>query len=284
MCFLSKNNGGSIVQTNQELNAKIAQKIEVAPGLIILRIVPDGWTLAEFEAGQFAVIGLPGASPRYLYSESEGTVPDPDKMIRRAYSIASSSVNKEFIEFYITLVGSGALTPRIFALQQGDPIYLSPKITGMFTMSKVPEDKNLVLISTGTGLAPYMSMLRSALPGDGKRRFSVIHGARHSWELGYRSELITIERICPNVDYFTIISRPDSEKIKWGGFTGYVQDIWTRGHLAETWGYDPTPDNTHVFLCGNPKMIDDVCVILGRDGFKEHTKKEPGEIHFERYW
>lgn len=270
--------------SQQELNAKVAQKIEVAPGLIILRIVPDGWVLPEFEAGQFTVIGLPGSAPRYLYAEAEETQPDPDKLIRRAYSIASSSMNKAYIEFYVTLVGSGALTPRIFALKQGDPIFLSPKITGMFTIQNVPADKNLILISTGTGLAPYMSMLRSALPGDGKRRFAVVHGARHSWELGYRSELITIERICSNVDYFTIISRPDEENIQWGGLKGYVQDVLVKGHLANSWGYEPTPDNTHVFLCGNPKMIDDVCAMLGEKGFKEHTKKEPGELHFERYW
>lgn len=269
-----------------ELNAHVAQKIEVTPGLIILRIVPDGWELPDFAPGQFAVIGLPGSAPRYTYSDPdpEETPQDPGKMIRRAYSIASSSVNKEYIEFYITLVTSGALTPRIFYLSPGDPIYLSPKFTGMFTLDKTPPDKHIVMISTGTGLAPYMSMLRTALPCGTDRQFAVIHGARHSWDLGYRSELITIERICSNFTYFNIISRPELEKVKWGGLTGYVQDVWSHGHLADAWGFQPTPDNTHVFLCGNPKMIDDVNEKLGKEGFKEHTRKEPGEIHYERYW
>ncbi|MCF7801844.1 MAG: ferredoxin--NADP reductase [Candidatus Marinimicrobia bacterium] len=269
-----------------ELNAHIAQKIEVTPGLIILRIVPDGWELPDFEPGQFAVIGLPGSAPRYTYSDPdpEKATRDPEKMIRRAYSIASSSVNKEYIEFYITMVTSGALTPRIFHLTPGDPIYLSPKFTGMFTLDKTPPDKHIVMVSTGTGLAPYMSMLRTALPCGTDRQFAVIHGARHSWDLGYRSELITIERICSNFTYFNIISRPELEKVKWGGLTGYVQDIWSQGQLAEAWGFMPTPENTHVFLCGNPKMIDDVNALLNTHGFKEHTRKEPGEIHYERYW
>ena len=70
----------------------------------------------------------------------------------------------------------------------------------------------------------------------------------------------------------------------WQGAAGYVQDLWKNGVIAQRWGVAPTPENTHVFLCGSPQMIDDTVAMLQTEGYKEHTKKEPGQIHVERYW
>ena len=267
-----------------ELNAIIAQKIEVSPGLFILRVVPDGWELPDFESGQFTVLGLPGTAPRYQFSDEEEPLADPTKIIRRAYSLASASQNKEFIEFYITMVRSGSLTPRLFNLKPGDRVFLSSKFTGLFTLEMVPEDANVILISTGTGLAPYMSMLRAGLDCNGPKKYLVVHGARHSWDLGYRSELITIASVCNNFKYIPAITRPDKEHIKWGGKTGYIQDLWNNGTIKKDAGFDPKPENTHIFLCGNPAMLETMAVDLAKEGFVEHTKKVTGQIHLERYW
>ena len=268
----------------QELNAVVSQRIEVAPGLIILRVVPDGWHLPEFKPGQFAVLGLPASATRCAFADSEEPPPDPDKLVRRSYSMASSSVDRHYVEFYVTLVHSGGLSPRLFALKPGDRIWLGHKMGGLFTLSDVPADRHLALIGTGTGLAPYMSMLRTLLEPGGPRLYAVIHGARHSWDLGYRSELIALQRMCRNFAYLPVVSRPDEEPVLWGQATGYVQDMWTSGAIAAAWGFEPTPDNTHVFLCGNPDMVDDMVGILAKDGFREHTRKEPGQVHVERYW
>ena len=108
---------------------------------------------------------------------------DANRMIRRAYSIASSSLARNYLEFYVALVRSGELTPRLFSLRVGDPIWLGRKITGMFTLDQVPADQNVVLVATGTGLAPYMSMIRTELTTSCRRRFAIIHGARHSGKL-----------------------------------------------------------------------------------------------------
>jgi ferredoxin--NADP+ reductase len=266
------------------LNAVVALRTEISPWLIILRVAPIGWKLPTFEPGQFAVLGLPGSTPRYNLSEAEETPPEPQKMIRRAYSIASSSLTDEYMEFYVALVSSGALTPRLFALNIGDRVWLSPKVTGMFTFDQVPEDKNVVMIATGTGLAPYMSMLTTHLACGGPRRFAVLHGARHSWDLGYRSELTTLQHLCRNLVYRPIISRPADEPAPWTGATGYVQNLWKGGGIAEAWGVEPTPEHTHVFLCGSPAMIDDMVALLSDEGYREHTRKEPGQVHVERYW
>jgi ferredoxin/flavodoxin---NADP+ reductase len=266
------------------LNAVTALRIEISPWLIILRVVPQGWALPDFEPGQFAVLGLPGAAPRHRLAEPEDPPTPPDKMIRRAYSIASSSVTHEYMEFYLALVTSGALTPRLFELRIGDPVWLGPKITGMFTFDQLPPEANVALIGTGTGLAPFMSMLSTHLLCGGPRRYAVLHGARHSWDLGYRSELMTLRHLCPNFTYIPTISRPADEPVPWVGQTGYVQELWSGGLLEKEWGFKPRPDNTHVFLCGSPGMIDDTVAMLTADGFCEHTKKTPGQIHVERYW
>ncbi|NOZ08103.1 MAG: ferredoxin--NADP reductase [FCB group bacterium] len=267
----------------RELNAYISQKISVSPELIILRIIPDGWDLPDFEPGQYAVIGLPGSAPRIELCDPEEDT-NPDKFILRAYSIASASVHKEYLELYIALVRSGSLTPRLFALEAGDQIHLAPKMKGVFILDKIPVRKNVVMLGTGTGLAPYMSMIRSALrPGSG-RRFAVIHGARHSWDLGYRSELITLNGMMDNFSYIPIISRPDAELTPWGGITGYVQDVWEMDIIRRNWGFEPTPDNTHIFLCGNPGMIESALDVLGKHNFIEHNRKQDGQIHLEKYW
>lgn len=266
------------------LNAKIIQRTEITPGLLILRVAPEGWTLPDFVAGQFAVLGLPSSAPRSAASEAEPAPSDPNKFIRRAYSISSASHDREFLEFYVSLVRSGSLTPRLFALKIGDPVWLSPKMTGMFTMQDIPADQNLVLIATGTGLAPYMSMLRTHLDSGNSRRFAVLHGAYHSWDLGYRNELFTMMRFCRNFAYLPIISHPQGEIVPWKGPSGFVQDLWKDGSIAKTWGFPPQPGNTHIFLCGHPGMIQDVTNLLHHEGFIDHTTKVPGQIHAEKYW
>jgi len=267
-----------------ELNAVVSQKVEIAPGLIILRIIPDGWPLPDFSAGQFTVIGLPGLAPRFQYSEPDSETPDQDKLIRRAYSISSSSKEKEYIEFYIRLVSSGSLTPRLFALNVRDKVWLSPKFTGMFTLDKIPADKNVIFFATGTGIAPYMSMLRSSVISQENRNYAVVHGALNSWDLGYRSELITIERLCPNFNYIPIISAPENEPIKWNGLTGFNSNVWEIGYIQDKWKMDITADNTHFLLCGNPNMITGMVDLLQKEGYKEDKKTDPGQIHLERFW
>lgn len=269
---------------SNELNAIVVQRIEVSPGLVILRVVPDGWELPEFEPGQFAVLGLPASAPRTEVSDPEEASGDPHKLLKRAYSIASSSRAKEFMEFYVSLVPSGELTPRLFALAGGDRLWLSPKAHGLFTLDDVEDGRHVAFLATGTGLAPYMSMLRTRLTCGTETRFAVLHGARHSWDLGYRSELMTLRQICSNFSYLPIISRPQNEAASWTGQTGYLQDLWRSRSLAEAWGFDPKPETTDIFLCGNPAMIDAMVTLLADEGFAEHSRRQPGQVHVERYW
>lgn len=266
----------------EELNAIVQQVVQVSPIMKVFRIAPLGWELPDFKPGQFVGIGLPPSSPKCPEATDEVVEPAPDKLIKRAYSIASSNVSKDYVEFYITLVHSGALTPRLFNLQIGDKIWVGQRFVGMFTLDEVDENQNIVLIATGTGVAPYMSMLRSdALKRKGN--IVVIHGAANSWDLGYSSELNLLETIAPHFDYIPTITEPQKEHVTWKGKTQFIQEIWEEGTVEKLWSFKPTPENTHVFLCGNPNMVNGMIECLAKDGFIEHSRKQPGQIHVEKF-
>ncbi len=266
-----------------KLNATVLMREDLSPHYMILRVATVGWQLPDFIPGQFAVLGLPGSAPRCNLATSEPKPPAPNELIRRAYSIASSSLINEFMDFYVGLVSSGSLTPRLFSLKVGSPIFLGSKVSGMFTLDQVTPGKNVVMIATGTGLAPYISIMTSELTCGSPRQFAVLHGAYHSWDLAYRSELLALQHLCKNFTYIATIDRPDEEPVPWTGNVGWVQNLWNDGAVAKAWGFQPTIDNTDVFLCGNPAMIEEMIGILAQDGFTEHTRKKPGQVHIERF-
>jgi ferredoxin--NADP+ reductase len=268
----------------RELNAVVSQRIEITPTLIKLRVVPDGWELPDFIPGQFGVLGLPATATRYSLALPEESPPNPSKDVLRAYSVASSSIAREYLEFYIGMVSTGSLSPRLFSLKAGDRLWLSPKLKGMFTLSRVPNDIDVVLIATGTGVAPYMSMIRTEVENGLRRRIAVIHGAYQSSDLGYHEELKTLASVSNIFSYFPIISHPQREKVEWKGEVGFVQRIWTEGILAKEWGSHPKAESAHVFLCGNPLMIDEMAEILQKEGFRKKSGNEPGQIHIEQYY
>ncbi len=310
-----------------EYNATVSSRLEVAPGLVIMRVVPDKLPF-EFKSGQYVVLGLKASAPRLEEAdvdssilgapvsshveavaasvaaaeaeqsikgtpESEAAVTaqavavakaaaDPDRMIRRAYSIASESRADEYLEFYLTVVMSGDLTPRLFKLKIKDRLYVGPKAVGVFTLDKAP-GKHILMIGTGTGLAPYMSMLRSELECNGPRKFVVVHGARYSWDLGYRTELIGLARHCNNFCYMPVITRPQ-EDVTWKGRSGYLQNVIASGAIEEETGLALTPDNFDIFLCGNPGMIETVISWAEARGFVRDRGHDLGTIHTEEYW
>lgn len=267
-----------------DLNAFVTQRLDFAPGLMVLRVAPDGWELPAFKPGQYSVLGLAAAAPRCADAEPEEPVLPPESFIRRAYSIASSSLEREYLEFYIAEVKSGSLTPRLFSLHGGDRLWLSPKATGIFTLDQVSEDQNLVFISTGTGLAPYMSMIHTHLDPGHPRKIAIIQGARNSGDLGYRTELFHLQHLAPTFTYIPVLTRPAAELVPWTGPTGRIQTFWAEHPLEKVWGFAPAPSNTHVFLCGNPDMIEAMKPLLAAEGFTLHSKQKPGQLHVEEYW
>jgi len=267
---------------SNEMNATVTRRDEINHGLLVLQVTPDD-ELPPFVAGQYTVLGLPGSASRSGYADPEEPPADPDKIIKRAYSIASSSLTGEYLEFYVALVRTGALTPRLFAAQVGDRIWLGKRFVGMFTLKDVPADNHLIFVATGTGLAPYLSMLRSAYEFDSNRTTIVCHAARVSWDLGYRSDLEGLAARYPNFHYLPIIDESDRDP-KWQGEVGYVNRFFSDGTISSLLGHDPAPSDTSVFLCGNPLMVDGVMEMLGEDGFTKHNRRQPGSLFVEEYW
>ena len=265
-----------------QYNATVVGREAINPQLLILRVRPDGGDYS-FLPGQFAVLGLLGGESRVPEAAPEEAALEPQKMIRRAYSIASSSVERSYVEFSLTLVTTGELSPRLFALRHGSRIFIGSRASGLFTLDRVAPNKAVVLVATGTGLAPYVSMLRTMLIAETVRKFVVLHGARCSWDLGYRAELESLARIRPNFTYIPSITRP-GEDPHFRGQTGRIQKLLEQGVVEKVAGVRLDPAETDVFLCGHPEMIDYVATVLQTRGFTKDHGKKSGTIHVEEYW
>jgi ferredoxin--NADP+ reductase len=256
------------------LNATVVKRIDVTPELVRFFVKPDS-AVPDFLPGQYVALGLYGSAERAAHYPAEIEIPKPDKLIKRAYSVGSSPTEKEYLEFYIALVPTGALTSRLAVLKEGDRLFMAAKPVGTFTLDVVPSDKNLMLLSTGTGIAPYISMIRSESSWTPKRSITLVHGVRFAKDLAYRDEIEALSKEKPALKYIATVSRQDPG---WKGNTGYIQNLIS-GKILE-----PNPANDHIFICGNPAMIEDVTSLIAKLGYSEHTKKNPGNLHLEKYW
>lgn len=213
-------------------NATLVERRDLSPSLSIFRLAPDArpevgapW----FEAGQYVSVGLNVEEPGGASS------------VQRAYSIASEPEERRWLELYIRRASPAntahPLTHRLWQTDPGGRLYVSPKITGHFTLEHtVPlaDPRLRVLVGSGTGVAPFMSMVRSALRrGDLAllERLVVLHGASHAHELGYHEELEAAERAGLRA-YVPTVSRP-AENPGWSGAAGRVETHFEGEPLRE---------------------------------------------------
>jgi ferredoxin--NADP+ reductase len=221
-----------------------------------------------FNAGQFARLALP-APPG-----------SREPMLGRPYSF----VNPPHVqphEFYFIVLPEGPLSPRLAALAPGEPVWLLPRANGFFTMSEVPEAESLWCIATGTGLGPYLSMLRTDEPWRKFARVVLVHSVRYADELTYRDEIGGIGRGRPGAfTYVPMVSREPHP----GALAGRIPAAIDDGRLEARAGIPLTPENAHTMLCGNPAMVEDVQKVLAARGMRRHRRREPGHITVETYW
>lgn len=260
-----------------DYNATCVARVNVSKSVVIIRVRRDDGPLA-FEPGQYTKLGLRAQALR-----EDGADPprldDPEEMILRDYSITSAPYQTEYLEFIVTYIPVGDESPRLFRLSVGDRLYVGSEAEGAFTL--VPDQRRIVLIATGTGIAPYMSFVRQHLPQDSTRRWVLVHGARYSWDLGYRSELALADRLSRRFTYIPTITRPDRDPY-FSGLCGRLPALLESGALEERMGRSFRPDDTSVYLCGNPDMIRSATTILKARGFRDEG--DDRSIHTERYW
>ncbi|MEM9020761.1 MAG: ferredoxin--NADP reductase [Planctomycetota bacterium] len=280
-------------------NARVVERNLIHDTLAIFRITYEGaWPENDFEPGQFANLALmppPAALEAQANAEAEAAAtgeapvrrrPGRVKLVRRAYSIASPPSEKRWLEFYIVAVDEGALTPRLFDLEVGDRLFMDTKFKGHFTLEDVPDDKDLVTVATGTGLAPFLSMYKHYRDAPGRfNKFVFIHGVRVEEDLGYRAYLQQAAKDDPRVVYLPAVSRAPEDS-PYTGYRGRVTTMFSDGTYAEAMGRPLNPETDHVLLCGNPAMIDQLeAELVDRDGFVVKSPREKdGNLHFERYW
>lgn len=236
--------------------ARITRRDEFSAGLWKIHIDPGGEY--RFVAGQFATLG----------------VQTPQKLVERAYSIVSSPYERE-LELFIELVPGGELTPLLHALPAGAEVSMRKIAKGRFTLDLKSGRKNHLLLSTVTGVAPYLSYLRTLYKDWSDSRFPadihlyLINGASRSWEFGYHLELAELAAKIPWLTYVPTVSRP-YEDTEWRGETGRVEDIIRK--YTDLWHL--TGADTTGYLCGHPQMIELGKGILFRRGFDKRSLKE----------
>ena len=257
----------------QTLNATVVYRRDLNDRLAVVRVAPGSGDWTGFLPGQAATLGLP--DPR-----------DPARFLRRTYSIASPPGAEE-LEFYVQLVKPTDPATRLWHLEEGDGLWLAPQPAGRFTLEGLPNDADFVLVGTGTGLAPYLSMLRHFRGTNRWSSCAVVHGARDASELGYRDELSHWAAEDEDIRYVPTLTReaPDSD---WAGPRGRVTALLVAGRLERELGRPLDPARTQVFLCGNPAMVDEMEALLAARGFTPRNvgraDAPPGNLHFERWW
>jgi ferredoxin/flavodoxin---NADP+ reductase len=210
----------------------------------------------SFRAGQFVRIAL----------DIDG------QRVARAFSFVNAP-DDPVLEFYGVIVPEGPLSPRLAKLRAGDALYVAPNPAGFLVLSEVPDAETLWLISTGTGLAPFLSILRT----DTSRFTNVVlvHAARHARELIY-TEVIGKTR----ARYVTFVSREKAA----GSLEGRIPAAIADGRLEAAAGVKLSAENSHVMLCGNPQMLKDAQAALAQRGMRKHKRRAPGHITVESFW
>lgn len=282
--------------------------------LMVMRVRPDFLRPAH-DPGQYCTLGLGYWEPRVEGCQVETLKPEElTKVVRRAYSISCSVESApgklldlpatDWLEFYIVLVRENldgrvpALTPRLFALKEGDRIQIGEKVAGHYTLAPVHPGDSVVFLSTGTGEAPHNYMLWELLCRGHTGKILSACCVRYARDLGYLDLHNRLMGQYPNYKYLPLTTRE-------AGLTKkvYIQDLLASGELEEHLGASLDPATSHVFLCGNPKMIGvptrdkvtghttypeplGVIEVLEKRGFKADVSatKFKGNIHFEEYW
>ena len=217
----------------------------------------------DFIAGQFVRLALDTA----------------DGKIQRAYSLLNSPDAAE-LEFLISTVADGQLTPLLLQLKPGDTVQVSQPASGFFILGEIPDGKNLWLISTGTGIGPYLSMLGTETPWQRFAAIILLHSVRHAAELVYQPLIQQFQqRYGKQLHYQPIVTREAYA----GALQQRIPELLQSGSLQQACG-EPLNNNSQVMLCGNPQMITETKAVLESLGLKKNLRRDPGQITVEQYW
>ncbi|MBI1424297.1 MAG: ferredoxin--NADP(+) reductase [Gammaproteobacteria bacterium] len=220
--------------------------------------------VAPFEAGQFSKLAL----------DVDGVT------IERPYSFVNAPADTP-LEFYFIVVPDGPLSGHLSALQPGAAIRVLARAAGFLTLSEVPDGESLWLLSTGTGIGPFLSILKTDVPWRRFRQVVLVHAVRHASDLSYGDTIRDIAQDhSGQFRFIPFVSRED---------TGYalqarIPEAIADGRLQARAGVVLSADRSQVMLCGNPGMVRDTIEVLTALGLKKNRRRDPGQITMETYW
>lgn len=234
--------------------------------LFSLRVEAD---LAPYQAGQFTRLGL-------MLPTAEGAL----ERVAHAYSFVNPP-QAGYHEFYIVLIPQGRLTPHLQQLQVGDTLWLARQASGFLTLDELPAGRDLWMLSTGTAIGPFLSLLAAGGIAERYSQLVLAHGVRWGSELSYRDEISRLQARWPGrVHYVPCVTRePWSE-----GIAGRIPAAIAQGALEASVGLPFSADASRFVLCGNPQMVKETLQALQLRGFRKHLRREAGEICMENYW
>ncbi|WP_114700725.1 ferredoxin--NADP reductase [Psychrobacter proteolyticus] len=248
---------------------------------------PDSF---KFTAGQFVRLGVnPSQLKYYQQTDASDEVSDTalNEDVFRAYSIVSSPFD-EVIEFFSIVIPDGAFTSQLQHLQVGDELLLNTMPFGFLTLARYqkPLPKDLWLLATGTGLAPFLSMLQDLKTWEDYEHIVLAYSARSTEELAYVEKIESLQE-----DFGTLVDNPANlifipivtrEPVE-GALSERLPKLLLEGTLQARAGIALDIDTTHVMLCGNPDMVEDTKEALKTLGLVMNRRGE-GNIAVENYW
>jgi ferredoxin--NADP+ reductase len=220
--------------------------------------------VAPFQAGQFGRLALDIEGERVVRSYSFVNAPD-----------------EQPLEFYFITVPDGPLTQRLVSMEAGDRLWLAPRPSGLFTLAGVPDGENLWLLSTGTAIGPFISILKTPDPWRRFAKIILVHAVRQVEELSYRDQIRTFHEQHPEqFIMIPFVSREDTDF----AIRGRIPDAIADGCLAARTGVPLDAASSQVMICGNPDMVRDTTAVLEGMGMIRNKRREPGQITIEAYW
>ena len=223
----------------------------------------------RFQSGEFAMIGL---------------ADDDGKAVTRAYSIASPHWDNH-LEFYSIIVPDGPLTSQLQHIQIGDEIILRPKTTGTLNLARLRNGKRLYLLATGTGFAPFASLIRDPETYERFEQIILVHGCRTIAELGYSQKIVADSRTHPLIGEMVAAQLHYVPSVTRENFTqtGRITALLADGKLANSLSLPPLdPAFDRIMICGSIGLNQDIAAQLLAKNFHEGNLSSPGDYVIER--
>lgn len=276
---------------DKSIRVKVIEVTRWAPTLLSFKVTrPDGF---KFTAGQFVRLGIHGKDLQYfaqnhetklMTSETKDKPIDLDGYVFRAYSVASSPYD-EFIEFFSVVIPEGEFTSKVNHIQVGDSLLLNTTPFGYLTLARyqLPLPNDLWLLATGTGLAPFLSILKTIEVWQQYQRIILVYSARTSQELAYQAEIGSIKSIYGDNGAAFVFLPIVTREADYAGEKARIPNLIVSGKLTELVGQKLDKERSHVMLCGNPQMVEDTKEALKSLGLTMNRRGE-GNIAVENYW